>query len=61
MAGFLVQRFRIHDQEIFGALFFDHGAGLIAAEELFKGSGFACAVDVRILMHPSGPHGAEPA
>ena len=50
ISAFLVQRFRLHDQEILGALFFDHGAGLIAVEELFKGSGYACAVDVRILM-----------
>ncbi|MEM1179106.1 MAG: JAB domain-containing protein [Acidobacteriota bacterium] len=50
VASFLAQGFRVHEQEAFGALFFDLGSQLIAAEELFRGAGSACSVDVRVLM-----------
>jgi len=39
VAQFLVQRYRLRDQEVFGALFLDTGGRLISAEDLFKGSG----------------------
>ena len=50
LAHFLVQRYRLRDQEVFGALFLDTGGRLIAEEELFKGSGSACVVDPRFIM-----------
>ena len=49
-AQYLVQHYRLRDQEVFGALFLDTGGRLIAAEELFKGSGSACIVDPRFIM-----------
>ena len=50
IAQYLVQRYRLRDQEVFGALFLDTGGRLIAAEELFEGSGSACVVDPRFIM-----------
>ena len=50
VAQFLVQRYRLRDQEVFGALFLDTGGRLIAAEDLFKGSGSACVADPRFIM-----------
>ena len=50
IAQYLVQRYRLRDQEVFGALFLDTGGRLIAAEELFKGSGSACVADPRFIM-----------
>ena len=50
IAQYLVQRYRLRDQEVFGALFLDDGGRLIAAEELFRGSGSACVADPRFIM-----------
>lgn len=50
VAQFLVQRYRLRDQEAFGALFLDTGGRLIAGDELFRGSGSACVVNPRFIM-----------
>ncbi|MEM8995959.1 MAG: JAB domain-containing protein [Acidobacteriota bacterium] len=50
VAQYLVQRYRLRDQEVFGALFLDTGGRLIRAEDLFRGSGSACVADSRFIM-----------
>ncbi|MEM1183134.1 MAG: JAB domain-containing protein [Acidobacteriota bacterium] len=50
VARFIVQRYRIRDQEVCGALYLDQGGRMISAQELFKGSGRACTADPKVIM-----------
>ncbi|MEM8996858.1 MAG: JAB domain-containing protein [Acidobacteriota bacterium] len=50
VAQYLVLRYRLRDQEVFGALFLDTGGRLISVEELFKGSGSACVAEPRFIL-----------
>lgn len=50
VAQYIVQRYRIRDQEVFGALYLDQGGRLLSAHEFFKGSGSACIADPRVIM-----------